>query len=425
LFGNFKPHVFVFAALAGFVVLSAQTAPPQLKYVVIVSRHGVRAPTWDAERLQEYSSQPWPDWGVAPGELTEHGRLLMKLMGAYYRDWLSAEHLLETRDCQDAKRIRIWADTDQRTLETGRALAESVLPGCGVLMHSQPENESDPIFSGTGKADPDESLKAIRAQLGSNPQKLLADHHAALEALQFILTGGKPAPKLLEPPSELGVLRSAKAVELTGPLNVSSTMSENLLLEYTNGFAGDQLGWGRLSRENLNQVLELHVAYANLMRRTRYLAQARSSNLLAHVLASMEQAISGKPTTGAIGEPGDKLLVLSGHDTNLSNLSGMLDLSWSLPGYQPDDTPPGGALIFTLWREPTGAHFVKVQYLAQTLDQMRDAVSLSLATPPLSQALLLPGCKGKESAAGCPWPTAQSALKNAIDPKFTRMEPAK
>src|SRR5450755_634837 len=53
----------------------------------------------------------------------------------------------------------------------------------------------------------------------------------------------------------------------------------------------------------------------------------------------------GKRVPGALGRPGDALLILVGHDTNLSNLSGMLHLSWHLPGYQPDDTPPGGALI--------------------------------------------------------------------------------
>jgi 4-phytase/acid phosphatase len=129
-------------------------------------------------------------------------------------------------------------------------------------------------------------------------------------------------------------------------------MSENLLLEYTNGFLGADLGWGRLTRDSLLKVLELHAVYADLMRRTAYLARARGSNLLAHVLLSMEQAESGKTVPGALGRPGDALLILSGHDTNLSNLSGMLSLSWRLPSYQPDDTPPGGALVFCSRRQP-------------------------------------------------------------------------
>ena len=121
----------------------------------------------------------------------------------------------------------------------------------------------------------------------------------------------------------------------------------------------------------------------------------------------MEQAASGKSTPGASGQPGDVLLVLAGHDTNLSNLSGMLGLSWRLPGYQPDDTPPGGALIFSLWRDPgTGQYSVKLRYLAQTLDQMRNAKPLSVAAPPASQDVPLPGCY----VTGCPWETARRIL---------------
>ena len=77
--------------------------------------------------------------------------------------------------------------------------------------------------------------------------------------------------------------------------------------------------------------MELHAFYADMMRRTEYVARARGSNLLEHVLLSLQQAESGKPVPGALGRPGDALLVLAGHDTNLSNLSGMLGLSWSLP----------------------------------------------------------------------------------------------
>ncbi len=144
-------------------------------------------------------------------------------------------------------------------------------------------------------------------------------------------------------------------MELTGPFSAGSTFSENLLLEYANGFEGAELGWGRLTRENLLKVLSLHAVYADLMRRTPYLARARGSNLL-DARAAFDGTGGNRQAAsqGALGRPGDALLVLSGHDTNLSNLSGMLGLSWNLPGYQPDDTPPGGALIFSLWRDDAG-----------------------------------------------------------------------
>jgi 4-phytase/acid phosphatase len=167
--------------------------------------------------------------------------------------------------------------------------------------------------------------------------------------------------------------------ELSGPLNIASTFTENLLLEYANGMEGKDLGWGRLDAHNLLHIMKLHTTYADLMRRTPYLASARSSNLLVHVLRSMEQAVAGRRVDGAIGAVTDHVLLLSGHDTNLSNVSGMLDLSWQLPGYERDDTPPGGALVVALREDATShEYFVDLEYLAQTLPQMRRLTPLTL-----------------------------------------------
>ncbi len=392
-------------------------AAPRLKYVVIVSRHGVRSPTWDAARLNEYSAEPWPEWGVAPGEITPHGRKLIQLMGGYYREWLAKERLLETSGCGGAARVRIVADTSQRTLETGRAFSESLAPGCAIPVESQPPGQKDPLFSGAGAADPDRSLDALRARLGPDPRKLIADHRTAIDLLQSILTGGRSAPRMLTGSLEMGVEKADKSVELNGPFAAGSTLSENLLLEYANGFQGASLGWGRLTREKLLKVLEVHAVYADLMRRTPYLAQAHSSNLMEHVLLSMQQAAAGAAVAGALGKPSDTALILAGHDTNLSNLSGMLGLAWNRPGYQPDDTPPGGALVFSLWRSDAGDS-VTLRYVAQSPDQMRNAERLSLAKPPESQNVSIPGCQRAPETSGCTWDSFQTILRKALDPAF-------
>jgi len=404
--------------LAGW---SARAANPELKYVVVVSRHGVRSPTWDAARLQLYSPDPWPDWGVAPGELTPHGRELIGILGDYYREWFTAEALLNRTGCRDASRVFVWADKDQRTLETGRAFAETILPGCGVALHSD-AGKQDPIFSGAGAPNAKQALEAVRERLGSDPQRLVAEHREAIDTLQFILTGGKAAPrKLFDQPSGAGAESSGRSVEMSGPFAAGSTLSEVLLLEYANGFRGRDLGFGRLTRENLDRALDLRGVYDEIMRRTPYLARARGSNLLAHVLRSLEQAASGSAVPGALGHPGDALLFLAGHDTNLSNISGMLDLSWRLMGYQPDETPPGGALIFSLWRDSGGHLSVRTKYLAQTLDQMRNAERLSAANPPAFQEIRIPGCAASD-APGCSWADFRQALNKAIDPAFVSVK---
>jgi 4-phytase/acid phosphatase len=40
----------------------------------------------------------------------------------------------------------------------------------------------------------------------------------------------------------------------------------------------------------------------------------------------MQQAVEAKPVAGALTKPGDRLLILIGHDTNLSNIAGALGL---------------------------------------------------------------------------------------------------
>ena len=404
-------------------------SPPALRYVVIITRHGVRSPTWKTDRLNQYSSEPWPAWGVPPGNLTPHGRALMLLMGSYYREWLLQERLLRRQGCADASRVYVYADTAQRTLETGRALAESLLPGCTVEAHSQPPGSKDPLFdpleAGLAKPDWEIAAQAVRERLSDPSGRFRDMHRAAFETLESVLVGeGSAAQKRLEPPDGIRVSVTDKGVQLNEPWSVASTLGEDLLLEYTEGMQHKDLGWGRVDANALFRILELHAVYADLMRRTSYLARARGSNLLYHVLQSMQQAATGKATTGALDRSGNAVLIVSGHDTNLSNLSGMLGLSWRLPGYQPEDTPPGGALVFSIWQEPgTAKYFVRSQYLAQTLEQMRGATPLSLSAPPAEEDLSIPGCESATLASGCPWDTFSRAIERALDQRFVSMAP--
>jgi 4-phytase/acid phosphatase len=403
--------------LAPSPTFSAGSPKEELKYAIIVSRHGVRSPTWETARLNEYSAEPWPDWGVAPGELTPHGRAGVKLMGAYYRAWLSQAGLFAATGCRDAPRVYIRADTGQRTRETGRAFAESLLPGCTIPVSMEPGSK-DPLFAGVGKPNPELVGKAVRGRLGPSAA-VLTKYAPAFDTLARILTGGTTANRTLFSTASDEATDGGSS-DIPRPLATASTLSEVFLLEYAEGIPKSTLGWGRLNQENLLQILELHTAYADLARRTPYLARARGSNLLAHILASLEQAKSDNPVAGALGPPGSALAILAGHDTNLSNLSGMLDLSWRVPGHAPDDTPPESALVFSLWRErAAGAWFVKLEFVTPSLDQMRNLEPLTLASPPARVNVAIPACATPRADGSCPWPAFTAAVQKAIDPAFT------
>src|SRR5262249_8408228 len=163
---------------------------------------------------------PWPEWGAAPADLTPPGRTLITLMGGYYRQFLAASALLDPTGCRNANDVFIWADTDQRTIETGKALADSLMPGCGVAIHSGPADTADPIFdpiaAGLVKPDPNLSARAVHERLGTDSAAVLEERRAAFETLDRVLNGTGSAPERpFRNPAAIDVSITSGGVELT------------------------------------------------------------------------------------------------------------------------------------------------------------------------------------------------------------------
>ena len=60
----------------------------------------------------------------------------MELFGTYDRIELAKEGLLSESGCKDASNVTFYADSDQRTQETGKALAAGLFPGCSIPVQS-------------------------------------------------------------------------------------------------------------------------------------------------------------------------------------------------------------------------------------------------------------------------------------------------
>lgn len=70
----------------------------------------------------------------------------MELFGTYDRIELAKEGLLSESGCKDASNVTFYADSDQRTQETGKALAAGLFPGCSIPVQSLTEGTNDPLF---------------------------------------------------------------------------------------------------------------------------------------------------------------------------------------------------------------------------------------------------------------------------------------
>ena len=351
----------------------------------------------------------------------------MNLFGEYYRQYFDLHGLLHSSGCADAASVSFLADSDQRTVATGRSLATGMFPGCTVAIRSLPGGRPYPLFhslsAGVSHADHALAAAAVSGRIGNDPTGLAEAYAPALQDMEKILSAcdtpvacNPEKRSLLSSASSVVAGKGDHLVDLRGPLDSAKTIAENFLLEYSDGMPINKVGWGRVDIAKINEFMTLHTAYSDLLQRTPYLARVQASNLMYHILATMQQARDQRKVAGALGKPGDKVVFLIGHDTNIAAVAGMLDISWIIDGRR-DDTPPGGALVFELWTSPdTSKNTVHIYYLSQTLNQMRNLTALTLDTPPARANVFVPGCSSADREYSCQWSGFTHVVKSAIEP---------
>lgn len=411
---RFIAFIVLFLALAAGAGAVARSAPSgdasSLRMVVVLSRHGVRSPTHPTE-LQAYASQPWPSWsGQHPGYLTAHGAALMRQFGEYYRRYYGGMLGFSEHACPPAGSVFVWADVDQRTKASGTAVVQGFAPGCNITVgHASSDNDSlfDPL-PGVGVANKTEAKAAVLGAVGGSFDGIEQAYSPAFATMEQILGCTSGRCKLISAvPTTVNNDGDGGLASLDGGLDMAGDVAENLLLEYTDGHA--VVGWGRVDHNKLLTLLQLH-ALGKRLEHNRYAARAHSSNIMAHILQTLEQGATGKAVAGTRVPPQARFVFLSGHDTQLAELSTMLGLSWLAKGDQLNDTPPGGALVFELHANAAGENFVRTFYTVQSLDAMRSGHGES----PMRVPVYVPGCP----ALDCPFATFNSVVSAAIDPAF-------
>ena len=410
----------------------ASSSGPHLKFALILTRHGIRSPTWTNDRLNVYAKDEWPTWSVAPGMLTPHGRALMVSFGEYYRAYFGSQGLFSTQGCSNAGQVYFLADKDQRTTETGHALAEGLFPGCASKVHSVGEVHEDALFHPAGKVGTPDSglaLSAVAGRIGADPATLLPAYEMQLQQMQRVLFGcpddkcivsGRAS--VLDTGPSLQAGSGDHLVTIKGPLPTGATIAENFQLEYLEGMPLSQIGWGRVDERAMRSLMLIHSASSDLIQRTPYIARVQGSNLLAHIQKTLEQAELHKHVPGAIGSPEDKVAFLVGHDTNIANVAALLDAHWLISGYQRDDAAPGGALVLELWHQDGHEDSLRTYYVVQTPNQMRNPSRASVEDVPTKAVIFLPGCSGAGVGSPCSARAFFSLVDRTIDPAFVQQE---
>jgi 4-phytase/acid phosphatase len=396
-----RPALLLSALMASLAVTGPVAASPEpaaeamtpLK-VVMLMRHGVRPPTRAVVIPEGSARQPWTPWDTAPGLLTAHGYQGEVKLGAYDRVLFADAGLLEAEGCPAPGVVRMWADTDQRTRETGRAWLEGLAPGCDIPVGHSNGQRDDPLFSnidlGLTSQNAAAAHAAIEARAGGTldgTMPAVADAFDRLDAILDCCAVAICEEASLAPECDLGDIPHRweatgpnKRVDFEGPLAIGGTAGQSIMLQFMEGLPMAEVGWGRATEADILALSRIHAAEFDLLARTPYVANRAATPIMREILDAFAD------------DAGPRLTGLVGHDTNIANVGGMLDLHWQATGYAADDPAVGGMLGFQLLAAPDGQRFVRVFYQAQSPRQLRDLQTLSRETPPSFAWLDQPLC---------------------------------
>ncbi|MBQ4615812.1 MAG: histidine-type phosphatase, partial [Mailhella sp.] len=389
----------LYAAMAFFAAIAfgmpqplhAETPPAsdmesaQLVKAVILFRHGVRSPLQTREELNSWTQRQWPEWSVAPGELTPRGFGLLRAAGYGLREDLAEAGLLPATGCPPEGSLFAYADSTPRTRDSARALLEGLAPGCGFPISTREEEKGPaPLFHPvqSGLMPPPEFSEEKRLALEQDLTVLRSREADRLNLLAELLGPTVNQPDSFHFPGK----SSRQTLTLEGGLKTASSCAEILFLESIEWAVHSQsivvaerlpehpghlspverktrqiLGapvfpspasqarprphsWKPVPLSNqrllmLNpataeELLPVHTAVLNMIQRDPAIAYSSGLPLLALIAGTL----AGTSPLDAANEA--ELIIFSGHDTNIANIAALLDLHWNNTPFPPDSIPP-------------------------------------------------------------------------------------
>jgi len=366
--------------------------------VVLIYRHGVRAPLADENGLAALAPAQMPPWTTAESLLTPHGAKALTVLARYQRKAWRNAGLLPKGRCPGSADLAIWTNTAARTIASGHALAAGLAPGCDVPVGHLPVGQTDPIFEQMQVAggDFDAPRAAADAMAYTGGMAVLTSHlHAPLIVMAQILGTDLPTA-----PGSITASADGHGLDANGPIIDASGTAQVFLLQYMEGMPLAQVGWGRANAAAIAAISPLHAALFDILDRSPYLASRNAGVLAQRMMAALFDADQPRVT------------VLVGHDNNIAALAALLATSFTVPGLGRNDPPPGGALGLALVRAANGQRQVRAFYIAATPDQVRALTPLDAHHRPAELALHIGFC-----GATCPAATFHHRLLSKLTDK--------
>jgi len=411
----------VLAALpASMSAMAAETdSGMQLQQVLMLSRHNLRAPLAQGGSLLEQSSdKKWPQWDVPGGELTTRGGVLEVYMGKYTHDWLVQQGVIKANQCPDPNSVFVYANSLQRTVATAQYFVTGAFPGCDVsVTHQDAMGTMDPVFNPIiSNGSPEFAKAAVEAMQQQAKQTPLQSAYNQLSAVSGYAASaeckGKEKCTLAATPNKFSIIKG-KEPSVEGALKTGNALVDAFTLQYYQGFPADQVAWGKVTTPEQWQALSsIKSAYQNILFTTPAVAHDVAAPLVDYIRSQLiDQDNNSAPA----------VTIMVGHDSNIASLLASLKVKpYQLPD-QYEQTPIGGQLVFERWHDKkNNKDLLKIEYVYQSTEQLRNAEDLSLSHPPKRVTLELSGCP-TDSNGYCSWQDFTHVMDDAL--QGTAMQP--
>lgn len=405
------------ATVAGIVLLAsnaqAQTVPEgyQLQQVLMMSRHNLRAPLANNGSVLEQSTpNKWPEWDVPGGQLTTKGGVLEVYMGHYMREWLAEQGMVKSEECPPPDTVYAYANSLQRTVATAQFFITGAFPGCDIPVHHQEKMGTmdptfNPVITDDSAAFSEQAVAAMEKELSklqlTDSYQLLEkivnykDSPACKEKQQCSLVDGKNtfSAKYQQEPG------------VSGPLKVGNSLVDAFTLQYYEGFPMDQVAWGEIKSDQQWKVLsKLKNGYQDSL----FTSPEVARNVAKPLVSYIDKALVTDRTSAP------KITVLVGHDSNIASLLTALDFKPYQLHDQNERTPIGGKIVFQRWHDSkANRDLMKIEYVYQSAEQLRNADALTLQAPAQRVTLELSGCP-IDANGFCPMDKFDSVLNEAV-----------
>ncbi|MGJ0478485.1 bifunctional glucose-1-phosphatase/inositol phosphatase [Pantoea agglomerans] len=410
----------VLAALPVGSVAFAAEGDMQLQQVLMLSRHNLRAPLADnGSVLEQSTKKSWPQWDVPGGQLTTKGGVLEVYMGNYTRQWLAQQGLVKNGSCPDSNNVFVYANSLQRTVATAQFFVNGAFPGCDVAVTHQDEMGSmDPIFNPVITDGSDAfNKKALAAMAAANEKLALKPAFQHLEKI----VDYKASPACnnkkqcdLSSGQNTFSAENGKEPTVSGPLKVGNSLMDAFTLQYYEGLPLDQVAWGQIKTpEQWKELSAIKNGYQDALFTSPDVSREVAAPLVDYIRSQLvDQDKANAP----------KITLMVGHDSNIASLLSALQVKpYELPDTY-EKTPIGGQVVFERWHDAKNdKDLLKVEYVYQTADQLRNADVLSLKNPPKRVTLQLAGCE-TDANGYCSWDQFSQVLNAAL--QGTPMQPA-